>query len=101
MHPSFAKEYFQLLADLLVLGGMTERRSVVPPVDCASPWITKNKRAREGIEQVRCCRALSLSLQCTCPSLESLSRSCTLLFHPFDCLGAFFTGWLNICLQEQ
>ena len=52
VYPGFARDYFQLLADLLVLGALTHRQAVVPPVDCASPWITRNPRARGGVEQV-------------------------------------------------
>jgi hypothetical protein len=51
VYPDFSKEYFQLLADLLVLGAMTGRQPVIAPVDCKSPWITRNSKARHGIEQ--------------------------------------------------
>jgi hypothetical protein len=53
VYPSFAKEYFQLLADLLVLGAITRRQSVVAPVDCSSPWISAHDKAYQGIDQVR------------------------------------------------
>jgi hypothetical protein len=51
VYPDFAKEYFQLLADLLVLGAVVGRRAVIAPVDCQSPWISSNSKARHGIEQ--------------------------------------------------
>lgn len=53
VYPDFAKEYFQLLADLLVLGAIAGRQAVIAPVNCQSPWISSNPKARHGIEQAR------------------------------------------------
>lgn len=53
VYPDFTKEYFELLARLVVVGAMTQRLSVVPPVDCASEWLQRDEQSRGGIEQVR------------------------------------------------
>ena len=49
----FANEYFRFLWKLVVLGLLTKRLAVLPPMDCASPWISRYPKHRDGIEQVQ------------------------------------------------
>jgi len=49
---AFTDEYFRILAQLIMLGVVAGGRlAVVPPIDCTSLWISRNKAARHGIEQ--------------------------------------------------
>jgi hypothetical protein len=50
----FARSYFFAAWKLLLLGALSGRLAVFPPVNCSSPWISHNKYSRSGIDQVRC-----------------------------------------------
>lgn len=52
VYPDFAKEYFQLLVDLIAVGAIAgERQAIVPPVDCDSEWLDRQSASVHGISQ--------------------------------------------------
>jgi hypothetical protein len=51
VYPDFTRDYFRLMADLVVLGAMSGRLAVVPPVDCDSEWIARNPATASGVDQ--------------------------------------------------
>jgi hypothetical protein len=48
----FAHSYFVAAWKLFVLGVLSGRLAVFPLVDCSSPWISHDRHARSGIDQV-------------------------------------------------
>ncbi|NJR42048.1 MAG: hypothetical protein HC767_04720 [Akkermansiaceae bacterium] len=52
VYPGFAKEYFQLMADLVVIGAIAgDRQGIVPPVDCDSEWLERKPESEYGVSQ--------------------------------------------------
>lgn len=52
VYPDFAKEYFQLMADLVVIGAIAgERQGIIPPVDCDAEWLERQSASVHGVSQ--------------------------------------------------
>lgn len=53
VYPGFAKDYFKLMADLVVSGAIapTPRQAIIPPVDCESEWLRRDAESPLGVSQ--------------------------------------------------